>query len=60
MILFGAIFSCLDPVLTIAASLDFKDPFYIPIVSNLDKICAIYFFTPLVINYCEIRETCLG
>lgn len=31
MILFGAIFSCLDPVLTIAASLDFKDPFYIPI-----------------------------
>jgi len=31
MILFGAIFSCLDPVLTVAASLDFKEPFYIPI-----------------------------
>ena len=32
MILYGAIFSCLDPVLTIAASLDFKEPFYIPLV----------------------------
>jgi len=31
MILYGAIFSCLDPVLTIAASLDFKEPFYIPL-----------------------------
>eukprot|EP00111_Clytia_hemisphaerica_P005132 TCONS_00014777-protein len=31
MILFGAIFSCLDPVLTIAGSLDFKEPFYIPL-----------------------------
>jgi len=30
MILFGAIFSCLDPVLTIASSLGFKDPFFIP------------------------------
>ena len=34
MILFGAIFSCLDPVLTIAGSLDFKEPFYIPLVIN--------------------------
>lgn len=34
MILFAAIFSCLDPVLTVAASLDFKEPFYIPIVSR--------------------------
>ncbi|XP_019627907.1 PREDICTED: ATP-dependent RNA helicase DHX36-like [Branchiostoma belcheri] len=31
MILFGAIFSCLDPVLTVAASLGFKDPFVIPL-----------------------------
>lgn len=30
MILFGAIFSCLDPILSIAAALDFKDPFQIP------------------------------
>ncbi|XP_044288660.1 ATP-dependent DNA/RNA helicase DHX36 [Varanus komodoensis] len=31
MILFGALFCCLDPVLTIAASLSFKDPFFIPL-----------------------------
>ena len=34
MILFGALLGCLDPVLTIAASLSFKDPFFIPLVSN--------------------------
>ncbi|XP_057653078.1 ATP-dependent DNA/RNA helicase DHX36-like isoform X1 [Diorhabda carinulata] len=31
MVLFGAIFSCLDPVLSIAVSLDFKDAFQIPL-----------------------------
>ncbi|XP_053390131.1 ATP-dependent DNA/RNA helicase DHX36-like, partial [Mercenaria mercenaria] len=31
MILFGAMFGCLDPILTIAASLNFKDPFFIPL-----------------------------
>lgn len=31
MILLGTIFSCLDPVLSIAASLDFKDAFQIPL-----------------------------
>ncbi|XP_018426680.1 PREDICTED: ATP-dependent RNA helicase DHX36 [Nanorana parkeri] len=31
MILFGALFGCLDPVLTIAACLSFKDPFVIPL-----------------------------
>ncbi|XP_053566041.1 ATP-dependent DNA/RNA helicase DHX36 [Bombina bombina] len=31
MILFGALFCCLDPVLTIASSLSFKDPFVIPL-----------------------------
>ncbi|KAG5870776.1 hypothetical protein JTB14_035026 [Gonioctena quinquepunctata] len=31
MILFGAIFSCLNPVLSVAASLDFKDAFQIPL-----------------------------
>ncbi|XP_070555588.1 ATP-dependent DNA/RNA helicase DHX36-like isoform X1 [Ptychodera flava] len=36
MILFGAIFCCLDPVLTIAASLSFKDPFIIPIGKEKD------------------------
>lgn len=30
LILFGALMGCLDPVLTIAASLSFKDPFFIP------------------------------
>jgi len=31
MILFGAIFSCLDPVLTVASVLGFKDPFVFPL-----------------------------
>ncbi|XP_008307701.1 ATP-dependent DNA/RNA helicase DHX36 [Cynoglossus semilaevis] len=31
LILFGALLSCLDPVLTMAASLSFKDPFFIPL-----------------------------
>jgi len=31
MILMGAIFSCLDPVLSVAASLSFKDAFLIPL-----------------------------
>ncbi|EGD77765.1 hypothetical protein PTSG_08854 [Salpingoeca rosetta] len=31
MIIFGSLFECLDPVLTIAASLSFKDPFVMPI-----------------------------
>ncbi|XP_071964340.1 ATP-dependent DNA/RNA helicase DHX36-like [Antedon mediterranea] len=31
LILFGAMFCCLDPILTIAASLSFKDPFFIPL-----------------------------
>ena len=34
IILFGAIFSCLSPVLTIASSLGFKEPFIIPLVSG--------------------------
>ncbi|XP_059141900.1 ATP-dependent DNA/RNA helicase DHX36-like [Physella acuta] len=31
MILFGAMFCCLDPILTVAASLSFKDAFTIPL-----------------------------
>lgn len=31
MMLFGAMFCCLDPILTIAASLAWKDPFFIPL-----------------------------
>ena len=31
MILLGAIFGCLDPVLSVAASLSFKDAFVVPL-----------------------------
>ncbi|KAK8400341.1 hypothetical protein O3P69_003203 [Scylla paramamosain] len=31
MLLMGAIFSCISPVLTVAASLSFKDPFVVPL-----------------------------
>uniref|UniRef100_A0A8C0JVY1 RNA helicase n=1 Tax=Canis lupus dingo TaxID=286419 RepID=A0A8C0JVY1_CANLU len=37
MILFGALFCCLDPVLTIAASLSFKDPFLFKLRKELAK-----------------------
>lgn len=33
MLLMAAIFSCLDPVLTVASCLSFKEPFVIPLVS---------------------------
>lgn len=36
LILFGALLGCLDPVLTIAASLSFKDPFFIPLVGRAE------------------------
>lgn len=36
MILFGAIFRCLDPVLTIAAALSFKSPFMRPFGKELE------------------------
>ena len=29
MLIYAAVFGCLDPVLTVAASLNFKDPFII-------------------------------
>ena len=41
MILFGAIFSCLDPVLTVASVLGFKDPFVFPLVSLLFRAEAV-------------------
>jgi ATP-dependent RNA helicase DHX36 len=31
MLIMGAIFSCLDPVLTIAAGLTVRDPFMLPV-----------------------------
>lgn len=31
MLLLGASFGCLDPILTVAATLDYKDPFYSPL-----------------------------
>ncbi len=32
MLLYGAMFSCLDPVCTIAASLSYRDAFVVPLV----------------------------
>jgi HrpA-like helicases len=33
MILMGALFSCVDPIFSVAASLSFKDAFLVPLVS---------------------------
>ena len=35
MVLMAAMFSCLDPVLSIAGCLNFKDPFHVPLVSAI-------------------------
>ncbi|CAL8130781.1 unnamed protein product [Orchesella dallaii] len=37
MILMAGIFECVDPILSIAASLSFKDPFYIPLGLGQEK-----------------------
>jgi len=34
MLLFAAMFCCLDPILTIAASLSFKTAFHVPLVKH--------------------------
>lgn len=36
MVLLGAIFSCLDPILSIAATLDFKEPYQMPLGHEKD------------------------
>jgi len=43
MIILGAMFSCLSPIMTIAASLNFKDPFVMPVSSLLYYIIWYYF-----------------
>ena len=35
MILYGVVLKCLDPILTIAASLSYKDPFFVPMVCTV-------------------------
>lgn len=38
MLIMAAIFSCLSPILTVAASLSFKDPFIMPMVSDYSPV----------------------
>ena len=40
LMLFGSVFQCIDPILTIAASLSFRSPFYAPVDSRdqADKV----------------------
>ena len=54
IILFAAMFSCLSPVLTIASSLGFKEPFVIPLVSRVEPIMSN--FSPII----DPRRTCAG
>ena len=56
MILFGAIFSCLDPVLTVASVLGFKDPFVFPLVSsNRPNSLPTQFLTKIAFTPLEIH-----
>ena len=43
LVILAAIFSVVDPVLTIAASLSYKDPFVVPLVScAMNFLCAMF------------------
>lgn len=56
MILFGAIFSCLDPVLIVASVLGFKDPFVFPLVSsNRPNSLPTQFLTKIAFTPLEIH-----
>ena len=59
LILFGAIFRCLDPALTIAASLAFKSPF----VSKLNIMIIIeperFYAIEIASIFCPISSRCL-
>jgi len=37
MVLYGAVFKCLDPVLTIAACLSYRDPFVLPVAFERER-----------------------
>ena len=50
MLLFAAMFGCVDPVFTIAASLSFKDAFYIPLVSH--NIINVFLHPAIVECHC--------
>ena len=53
MLLFAAMFSCLDPILTIAASLSFKDAFIIPMVTyTLNRGGGGIVGGHAIVNYC--------
>lgn len=45
LMLFGAIFRCLDPALTIAASLAFKSPFVRKLLATVEKPYVLFFST---------------
>jgi len=52
MLLFAAIFSCIDPIATIAASLGFRDAFYMPLVSLVvaTGVSANFYITVITSN----------
>ncbi|XP_067932740.1 ATP-dependent DNA/RNA helicase DHX36-like [Watersipora subatra] len=60
MVLMAAVFSCLDPVLSIAACLNYKDPFQVPLdkVKEVDKIrhrLSQNSFSDLIMYYYAIK-----
>ncbi|KAH8042223.1 hypothetical protein HPB51_021307 [Rhipicephalus microplus] len=54
MIIMASIFSCLDPILTVAASLSFKDAFMVPLMlSNMRQQFAEYLQE---LNFMQLKE----
>lgn len=51
MLIMAAIFSCLSPILSVAAGLSFKDPFVTPIVSD---------YSIVLFNYITFQLTSFG
>jgi ATP-dependent RNA helicase DHX36 len=51
MIILGTMFSCLSPIMTIAASLNFKDPFVMPVSKSI--LLFIFILILKILNFID-------
>lgn len=56
MLILGAIFNCLDPILTIVAGLSVRDPFLTPFEKKEVRITILFFFSKIFVRNFRISE----
>lgn len=56
MLILGAIFNCLDPILTIVAGLSVRDPFLTPFEKKEVRITVLLFFPEIFVRHFRISE----